>query len=196
MASHDAVIVPFPRINGENEEDSRTSMKFTARASKKKRSGPSLDKLPDTLIEFPSLAAPLTGVLNDALQNGIMNTQNLADNVRKIVKDDNVYSPTDFSGLSLDVVVNDFQLLYNDNYLGEGKEYVWRTDQIIMGLLKEVLDIKPSHCFMELAKLAHKYMKRTSEVICRTMIDIVLLNVIDELVSAPYPNSLSPLSSC
>lgn len=175
------------RCNEEDgeRENASANRRSTAR-SKKRRGGPSLVNFADTLIEFPTLVGPLVEVFTDASRNGPMNVQNLADRVRQISAAGNLYLPTDFSGLSLDVVIDDFQLLYDGNYLGEGKDYVWHTQQIMTGVPKGVKAMIPSHCFVVSAKLAHKYMKRTSESICRCMIDMVLLNVVDELVSPLY----------
>lgn len=70
-------------------------------------------------------------------------------------------------------VIKDFQLLYSDDYLGNGLELIWRVEEILQGVLTRLLGIcKPGPSFFETAKLVHRYMNCTSEAICKAAIDL------------------------
>lgn len=95
----------------------------------------------------------------------------------------------EFGGIPLSTVLRDFGLLYDNDAFGTGAEHMWEIDVDASGLPEEIRNITPDHCFWETTKRASRCMMRTSEAICRTMIDLIVINVVTTMAS---PSVASP----
>ena len=143
----------------------------------------------DVMETFPAIISSLAAVFREMdLVDGGIDVPSVIDKVRRLAPSGNseMYLPTEFSGSKLPGVIKDFGLIYDQDFLGSGKDCVWELQNNLDAapLPPQLQNMVPSQCCLKFLQHALQHMVVSSEAIARNMIDNMLLDVISGMHAA------------